>query len=315
MRDTTPKSQHVTDYPNNNTIFSVWKLKEGVDYKAGFEALCGLVNNLNNSFKVRIADGPTSCIMGISYEAWLKLNLPTPLPKELKPFETIKGYKHTAVATSADLHFHLSAINPAICFDMAMALSKILLPIADCIDEIQGFKYWDGRAIIGFVDGTENPIGEDRNYFGIVGNEDPTYQGGSYLFVQKYIHFMKDWDNLSVEEQEKVIGRYKATDIEMEEDKKPSNSHTALTAIEDENGNELKIIRANMPYGNPSKGQAGTYFISYASTFSTTQKMLKNMFIGDPVGNYDRILDYSKAITGTLFFVPSFDLLDAYTAE
>ncbi|MEC4077129.1 Dyp-type peroxidase [Myroides odoratimimus] len=309
------KTQNVTDYPNNNTIFSVWKFKEGAEIKQAFEALCGLVNNLNNSFKVRVNAGPTSCILGVSHNAWLKLDLPTPMPKELKVFEEIKGDKHTAVSTDADLHLHLSAINPAICYDMAMAISKVLLPVADCIDEVQGFKYWDGRAIIGFVDGTENPIGEDRDYFGIVGNEDPQYKGGSYLFVQKYIHFMKDWDNLSTEEQEKVIGRYKATDIEMEEDKKPANSHTALTAIEDEDGNELKIIRANMPYANPSKGQAGTYFISYASTFSTTEKMLKNMFIGEPAGNYDRILDFSKAISGTLFFVPSLDILDDYSAE
>lgn len=309
------KAQNVTDYPNNNTIFSVWKFKEGAEIKQAFEALCGLVNNLNNSFKVRVNAGPTSCILGVSHNAWLKLDLPTPMPKELKVFEEIKGDKHTAVSTDADFTPTLSAINPAICYDMAMAISKVLLPVADCIDEVQGFKYWDGRAIIGFVDGTENPIGEDRDYFGIVGNEEPQYKGGSYLFVQKYIHFMKDWDNLSTEEQEKVIGRYKATDIEMEEEKKPANSHTALTAIEDENGNELKIIRANMPYANPSKGQAGTYFISYASTFSTTEKMLKNMFIGEPAGNYDRILDFSKAISGTLFFVPSLDILDDYSAE
>lgn len=311
----TEKSQSVTDYPNCNTIFSIWTFKEGADSKSAFEAVCGLVNNLNNSFKVRVPNEKTSCVMGVSYNAWLKLDLPTPLPKELKPFEPIQGAKHTAVATDADLHFHFSAINPAICFDMAMAIAAILSPVATCIDEVQGFRYWDGRAIIGFVDGTENPIGEDRNYFGIVADQDPEYAGGSYLFVQKYLHDMTSWNNLPIEEQEKVIGRYKQSDIEMEEGKKPANSHSSLTAIEDEQGNELKILRANMPFANPSKGEVGTYFISYASTFSTTKRMLNNMFIGEPVGNYDRILDFSNAKTGTLFFVPSLDILDDYSAN
>lgn len=309
------KPQNVTDYPNNNTIFSTWMFKESKDIKTAFEKLCGLINNLNNSFKARIPNEKTSCVLGISHDAWLKLGLPTPLPKELKNFLEIKGDKHVAVATDADLHLHLSAINLAICFDMAVAIAAVLNSVATCIDEVQGFKYWDGRSIIGFVDGTENPAGDDRNNFALVAKEDPMYEGGSYLFVQKYLHDMSHWNKLPTEEQENVIGRYKISDIEMDDDVKPSNSHSALTAIEDENGNELKIVRGNMPFANPSKGEIGTYFISYASTFSTTEKMLQNMFIGDPIGNYDRILDFSTAKTGTLFFAPSLEILDNYSAE
>lgn len=309
------KPQNVTDYPNNNTIFSTWMFKETKDIKTAFEKLCGLISNLNNSFKTRIPNEKTNCILGVSHDAWLKLGLPTPLPKELKTFLEIKGNKHVAVATDADLHLHLSAINPAICFDMAVAIAAVLAPIATCIDEVQGFKYWDGRSIIGFVDGTENPVGDDRDNFALVAKEDPMYEGGSYLFVQKYLHNMSNWNKLPTEEQEKVIGRYKSSDIEMDDAVKPSNSHSALTAIEDKDGNELKIVRGNMPFANPSKGEVGTYFIAYASTFSTTEKMLQNMFIGDPIGNYDRILDFSTAKTGTLFFAPSLEILDNYSAE
>jgi porphyrinogen peroxidase len=93
---------------------------------------------------------------------------------------------------------------------------------------------------------------------------------------------MRAWSNLPTEEQEKVIGRYKTSDIEMADGVKPANSHSALAGIEDENGGELKIVRDNMPFGNPAKGEIGTYFIAYASTFSTTHKMLQRMFIGDP---------------------------------
>jgi putative iron-dependent peroxidase len=293
----------------------VWKFKNQTYIKSAFKKVCSLISNLNNSFTIRIPDGRSSCVMGVGHDAWIALDLPKPLPKELVNFEPITGTKHTAKATAGDLHFHLRAQNTAICFDMAMAISKVLTPVAECLEEIHGFRYWDGRSIIGFVDGTENPIGDERDFFAIVGEEDAAYKGGSYLFVQKYFHNMKNWENLSTEEQEKVIGRTKMNDIELDDEVKPANSHSALTAITDENGEELKIVRDNMPFGNPSKGEVGTYFISYASTFSTTKKMLENMFIGNPPGNYDRILDFSTAATGTLFFAPSFDVLDQYADE
>jgi putative iron-dependent peroxidase len=190
---------------------------------------------------------------------------------------------------------------------MATAISDVLSPVADCIEEVHGFRYWDGRSIIGFVDGTENPQGADRDFFAKVGDEDEEYEGGSYLFVQKYVHDMTAWNSLPVPEQEKVIGRYKASDIEMTDDVKPVNSHSAVSNV----GDDFKVVRDNMPFRTSS--ETGTYFIAYASTFSTVQKMLKSMFIGDPVGNYDRILDFSTAKTGSLFFVPTMDMLDDFS--
>jgi len=307
------ESQNVTDYPNSNTIFMVWRLVDDPKLKETFQQLCALVLNLNNSVFNRFPDSRASCVMGIGYNAWNILELPTPLPKELVNFEEIKGEKHTAVSTPGDLHFHLRADDKSIIFDMAIEISKLLTSVAESILEIHGFKYWDARSILGFVDGTENPHNEDRDLFAKVGDEDSQYKGGSYLFTQKYLHNMNAWSNLSTEEQEKVIGRSKENDIEMSDDVKPSNSHIALTNIESENGEELKIVRDNMPFGNPSTGEFGTYFISYAKTFSTTKKMLTNMFIGDPPGNYDRILDFSTAVTGTLFFVPTRNMLNEFS--
>ncbi len=303
------EKQNVTDYPNTNTIFQVWKFKEKLDLQDSFQSLCTLILNLNNSFFNRFPESRASCIMGIGFEAWKKLSLREPLPKELENFAEIKGNTHTAVSSPGDLHFHLRADNYSICFDMSTEISKILKPIADSLLEIHGFKYWDNRSILGFVDGTENPHGQDRDQFAMIGDEDAEYKGGSYLFVQKYLHNMDAWQSLSTEDQEKVIGRSKENDIEMADDIKPSNSHIALANI----GDNLKIIRDNMPFGTPSSNEFGTYFISYANSFSTTKTMLKKMFIGDPVGNYDRILDFSTAKTGTLFFVPTKDMLNEFS--
>ncbi len=305
-----PQPQNVLDYHSVNTIFTVWTFKEGMEIKEAFQQLCALVININHSAYIRFPDDGVSCVMGIGYEAWRQLDLPAPLPKELKNFVPVIGAKHTAVATPGDLHFHLRGNSTSICFDMAADLSKVLSAVAVCVEEVHGFRYWDGRSILGFVDGTENPHGKERAYFGLIGDADPVYKGGSYLFVQKYIHDLNAFKALPLEEQEKVFGRSKQDDIEMPDDIKPKNSHTALANV----GDDFKVIRDNMPFGNMSTNEMGTYFIAYASTFSTVKKMLDNMFIGSPEGNYDRLLDFSTAKTGSLFFVPTLDMLDDFSS-
>ncbi len=302
--------QNVLDYHGTNTIFLVWNFKENMAVNETFRRICALVINLNHSGYIRFPDTGASCVMGIGYDAWELLDLPEPRPKELENFAPVIGEKHTAVATKGDLHFHLRGSGSSICYDMASAIANVMKPVADCVEEVHGFRYWDGRSILGFVDGTENPEGKQRAYFGLVDDDDLAYKGGSYLFVQKYIHDLNNFKALPVEEQEKVFGRYKQSDVEMPDDVKPDNSHSALANV----GDDFKIIRDNMPFGNIATNEMGTYFIAYASTFSTVNKMLNNMFIGNPPGNYDRLLDFSTAKTGSLFFVPTLDMLDSFSS-
>lgn len=297
--------QTVLDYRGDHTIFLVYNFNKDQEVGPAFQRICALVINLNNSGETRFPDSGATCVMGIGHDAWLRLGLPEPLPKELQNFTPIAGRKHTAVATRGDLHFHIKGSSNSICYDMAAALAQILDPVAVSVEEVHGFRYWDGRSILGFVDGTENPKGNQRAFFGLIGDDDPSYRGGSYLFVQKYIHDLKAFRSLPVGEQEKVFGRSKEYDIEMTDEQKPSNSHIALTNV----GDDLKIIRDNLPFGNMSTNEMGTYFIAYMRTFSTVKKMLDNMFIGVPEGNYDRLLDFSTPKTGTLFFVPSASFL------
>jgi putative iron-dependent peroxidase len=306
-----PESQNVTDYTNNNTIFMVWNFNDNQEVRTVFNKLCKLVINLNNSANVRFPVSRASCVIGIGHDAWLRLGLPSPPPKELVNFAPVMGVKHMAVSSRGDLHIHTRADHTSICYDMAASISDLLAPVSVSAEEIHGFRYWDSRSILGFVDGTENPQGQDRERFAIIGDDDPIYRGGSYLFVQKYIHDLAAWKRLSTADQEKVIGRSKADDIEMADEVKPANSHIALANV----GDDFKIVRDNMPFGHMSTNEMGTYFIAYASTFITIQKMLNNMFIGFPAGNYDRILDFSTAKTGSLFFVPSFDMLDGFSSD
>ncbi|KRE26553.1 peroxidase [Mycobacterium sp. Soil538] len=249
-----------------------------------------------------------SVVTSIGSDAWDRL-FSGPRPAELHRFIALDGGRHRAPSTPGDLLFHIRAESMDVCFELATKIVEAMGPIT-IVDETHGFKFFDNRDLLGFVDGTENPDGPLADSATQIGDEDPDFAGGCYVHVQKYLHDMAAWKALSTEEQEGVIGRTKLDDIELDDAVKPANSHVALNVIEDEAGNELKILRHNMPFGEIGKGEFGTYFIGYSRAAAVTEEMLRNMFIGRPPGNTDHILEFSTAITGSLFFTPIQDFLD-----
>lgn len=263
--------QDVTQKPGENAVFIVYALKDLPDTIDKVKDVCANFSALIRSMRNRYPDMQFSCTIGFGADAWKRFFPEQGNPKELQPFEEIKGVKLTAVSTPGDLLFHIRCKQMGLCFEFASIIDQKLRGVVESIDETHGFRYRDGKAIIGFVDGTENPaVDEDPYRFAVIGDEDPEFMGGSYVFVQKYIHDMVAWNALPVEEQEKVIGRRKFNDVELSDEEKPKNAHNAVTNI----GDDLKIVRANMPFAHTSKGEYGTYFIAYASTFSTTLSLI-----------------------------------------
>jgi porphyrinogen peroxidase len=250
-----------------------------------------------------------SCVAGVSSGGWDRL-FAGPRPAELHPFRELTGPRHRAPATPGDLLFHIKANRMDLCFEFATQVMARLTGTVTVVDEVHGFRFFDERDLLGFVDGTENPV--DGAAEAAVIADEPGFAGGCYVIVQKYVHDMPSWNALPVGEQERAIGRTKLNDIEMPDDVKPPNSHVALNTITDADGTERQIVRQNMPFGEVGRGEYGTYFIGYAATPGVTEQMLRNMFLGDPPGsgNHDRILDFSTAVTGGLFFVPPADFLD-----
>jgi porphyrinogen peroxidase len=273
-----------------------------------FADLAGLVR----AVEFRDVEAGLTCVVGFGSEAWDKL-FGSARPAELHPFREIRSGGRHAVSTPGDILFHIRAERPDLCFELAAQIMNGLADAVSLADEVHGFRYFDYRDVIGFVDGTENPRGDAAREAAIIGDEDPAFAGGSYVIVQKYLHDMKGWDALPVEEQERIIGRRKLSDIELSDAEKPAFAHNALTIIV-ENGKEVKILRDNMPFGKPGHGEFGTYFIGYSRFARITERMLENMFIGQPPGNYDRLLDFSRPVTGSLFFVPSATFLDNLSA-
>ena len=271
-------------------------------------SLCADMSGLVRAVGFRDLNGRLSCVTGIGASAWDRL-AGLPRPAGLHPFREIHADGRHAVSTAGDLMFHIRATRMDLCFQLAQQIMTRLAAAATVVDEVHGFSYFDERDLLGFVDGTENPGGAAAAQATIIGAEEPAYAGGSYVIIQKYLHDLDAWDSLSVEEQEKIIGRTKLDDIELADDVKPSSAHNALTTIEVD-GEEIKILRDNMPFGAVGAQEFGTYFIGYARSPATTEQMLQNMFVGSPPGNYDRLLDFSRAVTGNLFFVPSQSMLD-----
>jgi len=304
----TPEPQPVDSTITSSAIFMVATLAKGQAAAETARAWCGDIAALVRSVGRRAPSGALSCVCGFSSEAWDTL-FGAPRPASLHPFREFGPAERRALATPGDILLHIRADQMDVCFELATQLVGRLGDAVTVVDEVHGFRNFDLRSMVGFVDGTENPTGRAIPHFTLIGDEDAEFAAGSYVIVQKYLHDMKGWNALSVEAQEHIIGRTKLSDIELDDSVKPTWSHSSLTTLE-EDGKEVKILRDNMPFGRPGFGEFGTYFIGYARSPEPIEQMLENMFVGRPPGNYDRLLDFSRAVTGSLFFVPSATLLE-----
>jgi putative iron-dependent peroxidase len=294
-------------------IFLVVTLNTGLESRATLRSFCADLSALLRAVEFRDLEGQLSCVMGFGSDAWDRLFGP-PRPAELHPFREFRAGARHAVATPGDLLFHIRAKRMDLCFELATQLMARIGIVVSPVDEVHGFRYFDDRDLIGFVDGTENPRGAAAIDAVLIGEQDAAFAGGSYVIVQKYLHDLDAWNALSTEAQERIIGRTKLSDIELDDSVKPTSAHSALTTIV-EDGKEIKILRDNMPFGKPAHGEFGTYFIGYSRSPRTIEQMLENMFVGRPPGNYDRLLDFSRAVTGNLFFVPSATFLEDVTED
>ena len=307
LRSARALQQPVLTPLTGSAIFLVLTIEAG-----GGEQVRGLLADLaglQRAVGFRYPDGGLACVVGVGSSAWDGL-FGGPRPMQLHSLPEFVGSTHRSVSTPGDLLFHIRARQMFLCFELAAQIMTRLGGAVRVVDEVQGFKYFDERDLLGFVDGTENPAGDAaRAAVTVEPLQDPDFAGGSYVVVQKYLHDLTAWNTLPVEEQERVVGRTKLDDIELPDDRKPANSHVALNTITDADGTERQILRDNMPFGRFERGEFGTYFIGYASDPGLIEQMLENMFVGSPPGMTDRILDFSTAVTGSLFFVPTADFL------
>jgi porphyrinogen peroxidase len=305
--------QPVVQPPRQASIFLVLAINPDPASEDAVRSICTDLSKLIRAVGFRETGAELSCVLGVGSDAWNRL-FGSPRPSELHPFQEIVAGPRHAVSTPGDVFFHIRGEREDLCFELETQIMMQLGEAVSTIDEVAAFRYFDNRDLLGFVDGTENPVEDEATEAVFIGDEDRTFAGGSYVIVQKYLHDLAAWNALPIETQEKIVGRTKLSDVELDDSVKPTSAHNALTTIV-ENGVERKIYRANGAFGQPGKGEFGTYFIGYARSPRVIEQMMQNMFIGRPRGNYDRLLDVSRAATGTLFFVPSLTFLEAVTSQ
>lgn len=230
-----------------------------------------------------------------------------PKPAGLVPFEPLTDGGRVAPATPADLFLHIHSPRHDANMMLVREFVRNLAGHAAVVEEVMGFKHLGGRDLTGFVDGTENPTGDERSEVALVA-DDSRFAGGSFVSIQRYVHNLPRWDALPVPEQEQVVGRTKDDDEELDDDVKPASAHIARVVIE-EDGEELEVLRHSLPYG--STAENGLYFVAYCSTPGPFRRMLERMVLRDEDGYYDRLLDFTRAVTGASFFTPSATLLES----
>jgi porphyrinogen peroxidase len=303
--DRVPIDAQSVDAPlSSSAVFLVVTVAGEQGALAKAASVLGDLDDLVKNVGFRDLSGRLSCIAGIGRDLWDRLHLDR-RPLELRPFAPIEGKPHTAPSTPGDLLFHIRAERPDMCFEFERILLDSLGASVTVVDEVEGFRYFDARDLLGFVDGTANPTGLDLPAAALVGDEDADFAGGSYVVVQKYLHDMNAWKETPTHLQEAIIGRTKIDNIEIDDDDAPRKSHKSLATITDADGNEFDILRDNMPFGRPGRQEFGTYFIGYSRYLWVIEKMLQRMYLGDPPGAYDRLLDFSTPHTGTTFFAPA----------
>ncbi|WP_250304943.1 Dyp-type peroxidase [Streptomyces sp. NBC_01387] len=303
-----PEPQPVLDPLTTSSLFLVLTVDPGGEPVV--RELLADLTGMQRAVGFGHPDGHLSVVAGLGSEVWDRL-VEGPRPAELHPFPELRGPRHHAPATPGDLLFHIRATRQDLCFLLGSEIMTRLRGSVALADEVSGFTCLDRRDLLGFVDGTENPVGQLAADSVLVGTEDPDFTGGSYVIVQKYLHDLDAWNQLPVEQQEQIIGRRKLTNVEID----TLGSHVTLNTITDQDGTERKILRDNMPFGSPGSGEFGTYFIGYSRTPAVTEEMLRHMFLGDGPFSHDRILDFSTAITGTLFYAPPAGFLEDMSDE
>ena len=262
-------SQPVAAPLTRAAIFLIVTVNPGSDNRAILRSFCGDLSALLRAVEFRDLEGGLSSVMGFGSNAWDRLFGP-PRPAELHSFREIRADGRHAVSTPGDLLFHIRAKRMDLCFELATQIMSRIGDAVSPVDEVHGFRYFDDRDLLGFVDGTENPRGEAVIDATLIGEEDAAFAGGSYVIVQKYLHDLAGWNALSTEAQERIIGRTKLSDIELDDSIKPTSAHKALTTIADD-GTEFKILRDNMAFGRPGQGEFGTYFIGYSRSPRITE--------------------------------------------
>lgn len=287
--------------PSESALFLVLRVRDRARNGARAARVASRVPALTTALAKRAPRDRLVSAVGFGSELWDVVSA-SKRPKAFQSFPALEVGGRHAPATGGDILLHTTARRADLCFELALRLRRELGDAAEVMEEVHGFRYLDVRDLTGFIDGTQNPKGRERGEAALVGREDPGFAGGSFVFTQRYVHDLTRWEQLAVREQEAAIGRRKRDSRELADRVKPATAHIARVVIE-EDGHELEIVRHSFPYGTTS--ECGLFFIAYTRDLAIPEKMLRRMMGASGDGLHDRLMEFTRAVSGATFFAPS----------
>lgn len=292
--------------PNQSAWFLVLQVNDPAVNGAAVAGVAAGVPAVVDEIRSHDPDSQLVCTVGFGSEFWDAVS-PAKRPAGLRPFKTVDTGVRSAANTPGDVLFHIISKREDLNYELGTRLLDRLGDAVTVVEDVHGFRYLDARDLTGFIDGTENPAGvEERSEVALIGDEDPEFTGGSYVFTQRYVHDLKKWATVAESEQEKIIGRRKTDSEELSDEVKPPTAHISRVVIE-EGGEELEIVRHSFPYGTAS--ESGLFFIAYTRNLDITEKMLDRMMGASGDSLYDHLMDFTRAVSGTNFFAPPLEML------
>ncbi len=283
--------------------FVEWDLRPDVDLNEAARVLGRLRGPT-------VSAGGVNLVLAFGSELWRAL-AQEQVPEGLGPFQrigTLGG--HHAPATQHDLWLWIHGSSQDVVFEHTRAAARAIDEVAELASEQVAFVHRASQDLTGFIDGTANPALVDAPAAALVPDGRPG-AGGSHVLAMRWVHDLEAFEALPIPEQERVIGRTKASSIELEGEAKPPTAHIARVEIEDDAGNELPIYRRSVPYGTVA--EHGLYFVAFSADRSRFDIMLARMFGTDGDGSHDRLTDFSRPVSGAYYYAPPLNLLAELT--
>jgi putative iron-dependent peroxidase len=259
-----------------------------------------------------VTAGGANIVVALGPRMWGQV-FPDETPARFEDFAPIEGVDgHRAPSTQHDIWLWIHGTTHDTVIDIARAATVALAPVATLVLEQPAFVYRDSRDMTGFIDGTENPAIWEAHLSALVPDGEPG-AGGSFVLTMKFVHDLGKFHALPQEEQELVIGRTKPDSVELDAAVKPATAHISRTALEDESGEELEIFRRSTPFASVT--QQGLYFVAFSEEPTRIETMLARMYGLGPDGLHDRLLEFTRAETGSMYFAPSLEKLHGIWAD
>lgn len=218
--------------------------------------------------------------------------------KRLRDFPQMVGPGIEVPSTPAALWCWIRGDDRGELIHRSRAIENVLAGYFQVTSVVDAFKYADSRDMTGYIDGTENPTGDEAIDAGILQGQGEGLDGSSFVAVQQWVHDLDLFESMSQQDQDNTFGRRKSDNEEFDE--APPSAHVKRTAQESFDP-EAFILRRSMPWGN--EDAIGLMFVAFGKSFDAFEAILTRM-VGLDDGVVDALFYFTQPVTGSYFWCP-----------